>query len=108
MFESRQLLLRIQLFPGARIYLSANTIYVKQSFGRIQALGLEAQVLDMVVPTRMFAEGRQACVLPRGAKSARIFEQEFFEKVAHRASGFVPSEIILWPICPTRAAPVGI
>ena len=83
MLEALELLSQVELFPGPGINLSADAFYIKDGFGEVETFSLQAQILDMVVPARMFAEGGQAKVASIDTQSSSIFQQKFFRKVAH-------------------------
>src|ERR1043165_4034535 len=83
MIETGKLLRWLQLLPRARIDLPSNAIHIKQRLGNDQTLRLQPQIFDMIIPSRMLAERREPHIPPARAKTATIFNQEFFEEVAH-------------------------
>src|SRR5258705_115028 len=82
--ERRKLLRCVELFPRPGIDLPANALNIQQGLGNVQAFGFQPQLLDMVVPARMFSERGQKNLAARiWIQPANIFEQKFLIKVAH-------------------------
>jgi hypothetical protein len=49
-------LVGFELVPASRINIAADTLNIKDALGRNKNLGLQAQVVDVVIPPWMFAE----------------------------------------------------
>src|SRR6267142_1838631 len=82
-FERGKLLRRLKPFPRARIDLSTDPVYVEQCLGKNEAFGLQPQVLDLIVPSRMLAKDGQPGVTATQAETASVFKQKLFEEFAH-------------------------
>jgi hypothetical protein len=77
MMELRELSLDGELFPGSGINLASDTPHIKKLLGQDQAFGGHADVIDVVVPTGMFAESCQVNVPSIARRSARcVLQQE--------------------------------
>ncbi len=56
MFELSQALSAIEFFPFSGADLAADSIHIENLLCQQQAVGLESNVIDVVVPSRMFAK----------------------------------------------------
>ena len=56
MFELVQTLSAIELFPFSGADLTANSVHVKNLFRKQQAIGLESNVIDVIIPPGMLSE----------------------------------------------------
>ena len=59
MFELCQALSAIEFFPFSGADLTANSVHIKNLLCQQQALGLESNVIDVVVPPGMFPKGAE-------------------------------------------------
>src|SRR5438045_9637168 len=77
MIEFLEPLSRFELFPGAAINLAADSFDIKHPLGKIERLGLEAEVFDVVVPAWMLAERAKGQRRP-----AQFLEEKAFYELA--------------------------
>src|SRR5438477_137408 len=59
MFESRDLLLGFKLVPVALVDLGADALHIEQRLGENEAITLQPQIFDVIVPPGMFAKSAQ-------------------------------------------------
>jgi hypothetical protein len=82
--EGGEALFLLQLFPRAGVHLPAHALDVEQLFRKIQAVGFEADVLDVVIPSRMLAKsGQRGVSAGFRTQPAAFLHQETLVKFAH-------------------------
>jgi hypothetical protein len=84
MFELFQALSAIKFFPLSGADLTANSVHVKNLFRQQQAIGLESNVIDVIVPSRMFSKGAKPNLGPGLPREKPLpFAKKPFPEPAH-------------------------
>src|SRR5215831_1791042 len=84
MFEFRQPLILIEFVPVSRINLAANAIDIKDLLCQQQTFGVQADIINVIVPAGVFPISTQINGwFPLAGEHSLLLTKEFLQELAH-------------------------